>query len=148
MKHLTIALLTSLFISCNQDNKSVDKLSVSDDRSPLEQDSSLIHSTDSLIGDWGVFATTSNGTQTNCNVCPRITFEKDGTATLDIPSGDKAKLRWKAEGLKLTIANIDSEVVQTTFLDSDYLMTFERKNKFLELELKQPDKNYSEILRR
>ena len=56
-------------------------------------------------------------------------------------------IKWKVKGNILTILNIDKNK-DKAFSDSIYEMTYIQKDKYIELELKQKDNNYSIILRR
>ena len=141
MKHLVIVLTTLFLYSCNLDNKSVDKKEFTIDTIQKIK-------TDSLIGEWGIYATISDGVEVNCNVCPKITFNSDQTAMLIIPSGDKGKLKWTANNKKLTLTTVHKSNVERIFPDSLYEMTLTKEKGVIELELKQSEKKYSKILRR
>ena len=141
MKHLIIVLATLFLCSCNLDNKS-------DDKKEFANDTIQEVEIDSLIGEWGIYATISDGVEANCNECPKITFNSDQTAMFVIPSGAKVKLKWTVNNKKLTLTTVDKSNVERIFPDSPYEITFTKEKGFIELELKQPEKKYSKILRR
>jgi deoxyadenosine/deoxycytidine kinase len=119
---------------------------------------------DSLYGKWQICsiieATVKNNkdeeineeTQTAFNVCPQIIFYKnmDGIVIL---SGRTEKIEWRINDRNLIIENIGDSLIESPFiLSKNYKMFFykDKKNRYLELELKIKDINgsYSYILRR
>lgn len=124
--------------SCNHYSKPVEK----------KLTNNAIQKPNLLIGEWGIYATISKGVKSTCNVCPKISFDNDQTAMVIFPSGDKGNLKWTVCDKKLILTIIDKTNIGEIFPDSQYEMTFTQKKDFIELELKQPEKKYSEILRR
>jgi len=139
MKHLLIVLTILLLYSCNLDNQSGKK---------KELVKNTIQKPNLLIGEWSVYEHTSGGVDAKCNVCPKVSFNKDQTATVIFPSGDTGNLKWTTSGNKLILTIIDSKNVAEIFPDSQYEMTFTQEKDLIKLEMKQTEKNYSEILRR
>jgi hypothetical protein len=139
MKHLIIVLTILLLCSCNLDNQSGKK---------KESVKNTIQKPNLLIGEWGVYETISEGVAAKCNVCPKITFNNDQTATVIFPSGDTGNLKWTTSGNRLILTIIDSRNIAEIFPDSQYEMTFTQEKDWIKLEMKQTEKNYSEILRR
>ena len=125
--------------SCSLDNQSGKK---------KELVKSSIQKPHLLIGEWGFYEHSTGGVEVKCNVCPKVTFNKDQTATVIFPSGDTGNLKWTTSGNRLILTIIDSKNVAEIFPDSQYEMTFTQEKDFIKLEMKQTEKNYSEILRR
>ncbi len=139
MKYLIIVLTILFLYSCTLDNKSGKK---------NELAGSTIQIPNLLIGEWGLAETISKGVETKCNVCPKIKFYNDQTATVIFPSGEKGNLKWTVSDKKLILTIIDNTIIREIFPDSQYEMKFTQEKDFIELELKQSGNEYSEILRR
>jgi len=130
-------------INCNTDLQKSDSINLTENK---------------LIGEWTIGAytntitikkkhsTISTTSKTNCNSCPTVTFKDSMNATIIYPIGTEY-IKWKVKGNILTILNIDKNK-DKAFSDSIYEMTYIQKDKYIELELKQKDNNYSIILRR
>lgn len=103
-----------------------------------------------IIGEWGYFVTTSMKgniqTETNCNACPKIIFRTNGTAKVIENSKDIENYNWIIKGD--TILFSYNNISYNTFQDIKYQIIFTDKHEFIELELKQIEKNYSCILRK
>ena len=139
MKHLIIVLAILLLFSCNHDNRS-GKIK--------DLVKNTIQKPNLLIGEWCVYETLNKGVKTMCNVCPKVSFSNDQTATVIFPSGVKENLKWTVSGNKLILTIIDNKNLAKIFPDSQYEMSFTKEKDFIELELRQTEKKYSEILRR
>ncbi|MCX6219476.1 MAG: hypothetical protein NTZ69_00620 [Bacteroidia bacterium] len=139
MKHLIIVLTILLLYSCNLDNQSGKKKGLG---------KNTIQNPNLLIGEWGVYETISEGVEAKCNICPKISFKNDQTATVIFPSGETENLKWTASGNRLILTIIGSRNIAEIFPDSQYEMTFTQEKVCIKLELKQTEKKYSEILRR
>lgn len=139
MKHLLVVLTILILYSCSLDNQSGKKKELVKD---------TIQNPNLLLGEWSVYEHIGGGVDAKCNVCPKVSFNEDQTATVIFPSGEKGNLKWTTSGNRLILTIIDSKNVTELFHDSQYEMTFTQEKDCLKLEMKQTTKNYSEMLRR
>ncbi|MGV3527258.1 MAG: lipocalin family protein [Flavisolibacter sp.] len=140
VRRLIVVFVVLFLSSCDLD-QSLGKKAVADDNFERE-------ALDALLGEWNIYATINGGVEANCNACPKIIFNSDKTAKLLIPSGDKETLHWTVNNNRLTLLSENNSNVERIFPDSFYRVNLTKYTNFTELELKQPQKGYSKILRR
>ncbi len=100
-----------------------------------------------IIGKWGIYVTINNKVHETCNDCPKVYFKKNSSSKLIKPSGEMEVFKWKVKNDTIFFSS-NSNGKEKTFGNNKYLMKYERKEKFDELELKDIEHNNSYILRR
>jgi hypothetical protein len=93
-----------------------------------------------LIGDWGIYVQIMNGLEMNCNVCPRIVFNDDNSATLTLASGENENYKWNSEKGILKIEFIGENMSEHYLKNSEYKMNFDQRKEYLELTLSLTEK--------
>lgn len=101
----------------------------------------------SLIGKWSMCTVKSKKGKSSYNVCPIIIFYKDGRGEKNSGSNKKELFNWELKNDTLHITN-HLKNDKGAFADNEYIVGFESKKDFLELEIKNIIKEYSYILRK
>jgi hypothetical protein len=92
-----------------------------------------------LPGEWMISSFNNGAGEIVCNMCPRLEFKSDHSATVVLPSGDKTAILWTVIGdtLKLNYALDKSN--PDPFGRKAYLMKFKSMDKYTSLTLVQTD---------
>ena len=106
-----------------------------------------------ILGKWTIYATTeikigkeSESLTSLCNSCPEVTFSSDRFAKIKFPNGEVETYVWRIENGKFMFM-VAGKIDNPKF-ESEYLIKLIQKNKFLEMELTEENKNYSYTLRK
>jgi len=125
-------------------------------------DSNLI-TTDSIIGEWTIYSVKTRSTdsvkthntvsvktrntESTCYVCPQINFSNNGMGRIKLPLGEEEMFNWKINNDTISIFyTLDAKY--RTISHNQYIMKFDKKQAFEELELRCTTRDYSYILRR
>jgi hypothetical protein len=102
-----------------------------------------------IIGKWSMPYTKSGNSTIHCNTCKSIVFEKK-IAKIMAHYGEIEIERYNyiIKNDTIFFSNVNNSSKDMTFSDERFLMNFDDKHEFCELELRQIDKKYSYILRK
>ena len=133
MKSQIIVIAILVLISCNQDPDHNLKKEITDNKE--------------IVGQWGIYSTSSDGVSNLFNVCPTVLFISEGTAFVTKPSGAIETFKWSLKKNKLTVSYISS-IIGKTFPDTLYTTVFVKQNKQSQLEIQKIEGSYSFLLRK
>ena len=125
MKQIFIILSIVLYVSCNSNSKEV---SITNNK--------LDHN--EMLDSWAMCATSNNGIMNQMNVCPIITFMKNGT-------GYVVKNTIVTESFSWTLNKEQMEIIyknnsaNSTFPDTFFYASFNREKDIINLTLRHND---------
>lgn len=101
-----------------------------------------------ILGEWGIYVTIKDGMEARCNICPRIVFQKSGSAKLIKSSKLVEKYKWTIIDDTIVFFSNNKLLPSNLLGNNKFLMIFHSSNSSSdsEVELKQVNKNCTYIL--
>ena len=130
MKKLVVLLFIVTFFSCREDKPGKDK--------KLEESLLKIKITDNaaIFGNWTMCATSGGGQMIQRNVCPKISFNYNGTGSLGTHGITNENFSWSLKNGTLRISYVNN-VPGNNFPDTIYQAIFSTTNKEKQLIIRQ-----------
>ncbi len=141
MKTIFLLLFIVTIISCKSDTTKNDK-----QNQALLADIKITDDTD-IYGSWSMCSTSGNGSMTQYNVCPTVSFNHNGTGTVGNVSAILENFNWTLNKGVLTIL-FGRQSLQRTFPDTTYIAFIGKKNNNFNLTIRQQKLGYDYYLSR
>jgi hypothetical protein len=102
-----------------------------------------------LVSNWNLYVTGKTGSETRCNVCPKVEFTIDHKGIITYPTGEKEIVKYYTNDTIIQFENVDgTKLLNNSFFDSEYSMSYSQNEYYSELTLTQKEKQYWYIFRK